>query len=253
MITLSEETPANNLAVIPQRRLIRVDFTGVPSATKYARIPMELKMYAQWVCWKFSEGKKLPVTPWTGELANTADPDTWSSFSNAVWHSETDSVDGVGFVWCSDDPYVAIDLDKCRDATTGAIEPWARAIIKEMGSYAEVSQSGTGIHVIVKGRMNGERHKVGRVEIYQDRRYFIMTGNVLPGFTTIRARDLSSLERRMAEGALESKPDHNPPGKDSSASGADYRLIARIAETTGARKAGELEAAVRRHHRQHFK
>jgi hypothetical protein len=40
-----------------------------------------------------------------------------------------------------------LDLDRCRDPRTGAIAPWARALIRAFGSYWEVSPSGTGVKI----------------------------------------------------------------------------------------------------------
>jgi primase-polymerase (primpol)-like protein len=59
---------------------------------------------------------------------------------------------GVGFVFSSDDPYVGIDLDGCRNPQTGYIEPWALEIVRRLNSYTEISRSGTGLHIIAKGR-----------------------------------------------------------------------------------------------------
>lgn len=46
-----------------QKRIITVDFTGVPSTIKYARVPMELKVLTQWVNWKVEDRKKLARNP----------------------------------------------------------------------------------------------------------------------------------------------------------------------------------------------
>jgi putative DNA primase/helicase len=38
-----------------------------------------------------------------------------------------------------------VDLDTCRDPVTGALEPWAAEVAEKLGSYTEVSPSGTGV------------------------------------------------------------------------------------------------------------
>ena len=73
-----------------------------------------------------------------------------------------------------------VDLDHCRDADTGALEPWAAQIVEELGSYAEVSPSGTGVHIIVSGELLPGRRRRGQVEMYSEGRYFTMTGVVIP-------------------------------------------------------------------------
>ena len=50
--------------------------------------------------------------------------------------------------------YSAVDLDDCRDATTGTFAPWAIDQIKRSGSYAEVTPSNEGARII--GLSTGE-------------------------------------------------------------------------------------------------
>ena len=56
----------------------------------------------------------------------------------------------LGFVL--GDGFVGVDKDHCRNAETGAIEPWALAIVEQLDSYTEISVSGTGVHVICRVR-----------------------------------------------------------------------------------------------------
>ena len=96
-------------------------------------------------------------------------------------------------------PYVGIDLDKCRDPETGKIEPWAEAIIRELDSYTELSPSGRGFHIWVRGTLPQGPRRAGRVEMYDNGRYFTVTGNHFEGTPkTIEERDLSSLHSRLA-------------------------------------------------------
>ena len=81
-------------------------------------------------------------------------------------------------MFSSGDPYVGIDLDNCRNPETRQMDPEIRADIDSLDGYAEVSLSGTGVHVIVRGRIEGP-HKGGGVEIYDCRRFFVMTGEAL--------------------------------------------------------------------------
>jgi hypothetical protein len=88
-------------------------------------------------------------------------------------------VDGIGFQLGP--PYVGIDLDKCRNAETGVIEPWAEEIIEKLNSYTEISPSGTGIHIWVKGALPKSGRRKGRTEMYASGRYFTVTGRHLEG------------------------------------------------------------------------
>ncbi len=144
-------------------------------------IPEELRRRPQWVAWKLEQrdGKptKVPYIAHGVGRADTTDLMTWRTFEQAVTALETGRYDGVGFVFSSGDPYAGIDLDDCRDPATGELEAWAEKIVEEFGGYAEVSQSGAGVHIIVRGKAPDTRR--GQVEAYSTKRFFTMTGRVL--------------------------------------------------------------------------
>jgi putative DNA primase/helicase len=166
-------------------------------------IPEELTERPQWVCWRLEErdGKmtKIPYNPYSERslLASTTDLMTWDTFRTALSYYEQYTticpddtpLDGIGFVFCSADPFVGIDLDNCRNAESGEIAPWAQKIISRVQEgYMEASPSGTGIHIIVEGtaRDGGTQKKVrageevvGKIEIYSRERFFTITGHVL--------------------------------------------------------------------------
>src|SRR5690606_11402118 len=105
-------------------------------------IPQELRTLAQWVLWRLEmrDGKwtKVPLNPRTLTRANSTDPATWSTFDEALAaldHYET--VNGIGFVFSEDDPYTGVDFDKC--IVDGELDPAVRAMIENLGSYAEYS------------------------------------------------------------------------------------------------------------------
>jgi putative DNA primase/helicase len=144
-------------------------------------IPTAMKPYRHWVCWRLEERDdkltKIPYDPLTARHASSTDSRTWRSFDEAVAALEVGEYDGIGFVFSSGDPFTGIDLDKCRNPETGELEPWAAEIVAKSGSYAEASPSGTGVHIIVRGK--APNNKRGRVEAYSSERYFTMTGRVL--------------------------------------------------------------------------
>jgi putative DNA primase/helicase len=50
-------------------------------------------------------------------------------------------------------------------------------IVELFDSYAEVSVSGTGVHIFCRGEIpDGKGHRRGRIEIYDRSRYFTVTG-----------------------------------------------------------------------------
>lgn len=143
-------------------------------------IPAELRARPQWVGWKLTtrDGKptKVPVNPATGGNADPTDPATWGTFEAAVAGVGAGRWRGVGFVFTENDPYTGIDWDKIINPDTGEIDPAAAEEIDSFASYAEESQSGTGVHVIIRGKLPGKgRNKRGR-ECYDRSRFFVMTG-----------------------------------------------------------------------------
>jgi len=161
-------------------------------------IPGELKPLRQWVCWCKAErdGKttKLPVNPHTGDLASTTNSDTWGTLTDACNAIQRYGCDGIGFVFTKDDPYAGVDLDKCRDAETGMLEPWAQEIVDSIQTFTEVSTSGTGVHCILRGKLPGARCRKGKTEMYNSERYFVMTGNCLADFPLTIEERQSELE-----------------------------------------------------------
>jgi putative DNA primase/helicase len=151
------------------------------TAELLGNIPEELRRRPQWIVWKLEERDgeptKIPYIAGGVGRAKSTDMLTWRSFEEAVQALESGRYDGVGFVFCSGDPFCGVDLDKCRDPETGELEEWAAEIVEAFGGYAEVSPSGTGVHIIVRGKAPNKKR--GRVEAYSSERYFTMTGRVL--------------------------------------------------------------------------
>ena len=123
----------------------------------YESIPAELKRLPNWVNWRFADDpdrpdrkRKIPINPVTLDAAQSNNPATWASFDVAVGRLSS-GVDGIGFMFApapDGTRYFGVDLDGCRDATTGAIASWAQEIIERLDSYTEVSPSGTGVHIL---------------------------------------------------------------------------------------------------------
>ncbi len=145
-------------------------------------IPEELRKRPQWVSWRYaldSKGRwtKHPYNPRTGRKASSTDLMTWSRFETVfeAYEDGERGYDGVGFVFCSGDPYSGVDLDHCRDPQTGEVEAWAAEIVQHLDSYTELSPSSVGLHIISKGKVPAPL-KRGSVEMYSIERFFTMTG-----------------------------------------------------------------------------
>jgi primase-polymerase (primpol)-like protein len=149
-------------------------------------IPEELKRRPQWICWRLEEraekSTKVPYVAGTERRASSTDLMSWRTFEEALAAYERGEppYDGIGYVFCSGDPYVGIDLDDCRDPETGEISPWASKIVSSVREgYVEASPSGRGIHVITEGVVRGGGMRRGKIEMYARDRYFTITGRSL--------------------------------------------------------------------------
>jgi len=163
--------------------------------------PVELARRAQWVAWKLTprEGEpkptKVPYSARTGALASTTDPSTWSTFEEASAYYVREHLSGVGYVLSADDPYVGVDLDACRDPQSGRIEPWAKAIMKRLNSYTEISPSGTGLRIFIRGELPPHGRRKHKIEVYSQARFLTITGDHVLGYPeTIQDRPRELLE-----------------------------------------------------------
>ena len=140
--------------------------------------PDELKNKKQWVI--VNKNSKIPLNPFTLEMGSTANPDTWGTFEDVEKYINDYD---LGFVF-NDTDLIGIDIDKGFDST-GLPSEMAIDIMNKCNSYTELSRSGRGIHILVKGQLKfkGKNNRKG-VEIYQTGRYFIMTGKTI-GFKDI--------------------------------------------------------------------
>jgi putative DNA primase/helicase len=119
---------------------------------------------------------------------------------------------GVGFVFTEDDPFVGIDLDKCREEDTGEVQPWARKIVAALDSYTEISPSETGLHVFIKATLPGRNNRKGPVEMYESRRFFTLTGKHLDGTPTGIHERQDALERLYGHIFKNDKPTNETNG-----------------------------------------
>ena len=148
-----------------------------------AAIPEELKALSQWVVYRLvwnEKRKKFDKVPYqiNGRKAATDNPNTWTMFKNALNVANGGKFDGIGFVFTKDDPYCGIDFDACLD-DAGRITGEAQRYIILFNSYTEYSPSGTGLHVIVKGKLLKGGRKKGNYECYDSGRFFTVTSKRL--------------------------------------------------------------------------
>ncbi|WP_410508593.1 phage/plasmid primase, P4 family [Methanosarcina hadiensis] len=166
------------------------DYTNIdriavePTTIDSEAYPSELKDYDQWLLWKLEpqakgKPKKVPYCT-SGYKASSTNPKTWSSFDEAfdTYQNSAGAYSGIGFVFTKEDPFLCADYDGVIDSM-GIIDPEISEEIKIYNSYSEISQSGTGIHVIVTGTVPGSRKRGNGREIYGEGQFIAITGNHL--------------------------------------------------------------------------
>lgn len=131
-------------------------------------------------CWVGRTGK-VPKSPHTGAAAKSNDPKTWGTFEEAAEGLQRfKEWDGLGLMFDAAQYGVfGVDLDHVIDRETGAVDERAAAVVEALGSYAEISPSGTGVHILCRGRLptdGGKGVKTDWLEAYEAGRYFTVTG-----------------------------------------------------------------------------
>jgi putative DNA primase/helicase len=157
----------------------------------------------RWVAWRNELRGDVPTkVPYSTPTrhAKSNDPSTWITRAEAERLAErikNGQAGGTGIVLGqhADATTGGVDLDKCRDPATGAIEPWAREVIERLGTYSEVSPSGTGVKSffqydpgglatlsIEMGGTTGRKWSRGKgahpaaIELHLTNRYYTVTG-----------------------------------------------------------------------------
>jgi hypothetical protein len=124
-------------------------------------IPFALKSIDQWVLWKAeprAEGKGTNKVPYqcNEQKASSTKPETWADFTSVMAELGDDETafSGAGFVVRAENGILVLDFDHVRNAHTGEIDEVVLGAVRYLGTYAEVSPSGTGIRIIGYGTMD---------------------------------------------------------------------------------------------------
>lgn len=170
----------------------------------YTRLPIGMRILAQWAVAKADKAPMAVDAQGNLYRVKVNHPGDWMSFSDALaalehfksLHSTHVTNEGVtveqtglelGFILQAGDPFGIVDFDVKDDKThPGQPDKWTTReqfdffmrVVKYLDSYTELSRSGKGIHVIVKGKI-GRGFKRDGVEVYSQERFMICTGNVL--------------------------------------------------------------------------
>jgi putative DNA primase/helicase len=229
-------------------------------------VPAELKALPQWVVWIWAtrDGRptKIPIDAKTRRAAAVNDAETWGNFEEAYslatrWRTPG----GIGFVFTREDPYCGVDVDKCRDVKTGEFTEGAKAVIQRLSTYTEISPSGTGAKLLMRGVIPDGRNRKDGIEFYDRGRFFTITGNHVagtPGEIAHRLAEVAALHAEFfppQEQSERPRPAGAPPGESCL---EDEDLVRRIrrskqgpkfdrlmaGDTTGYESASEADGAL---------
>ncbi len=160
---------------------------------------------------KPGEWTKPPFNARTGYPASVTNPAHHAALACALEGVGRHGMDGIGLALTKPLGITALDLDHCRDRDTGAIAPWARAIIERFASYWEPSASGTGVRILIRASLPAGGKKRGDIEAYDDGRYVTINGNRGAGAPgTIEPRQ-AELDAFLAEHFPAPPPRAEPP------------------------------------------
>ena len=173
---------------------MRTSYPNQGPTTPLESLPEALRTIPRWMGTRFERRKdgkidKPPYRVVSGLPVIKADktnPENWTTFEEAWGAYERGEVDAIGFVFTKDDPFFVVDCDHVIDRESGEIDQAAAEAIHALGSYTEISCSGTGAHVIGRGAKpeyagcKSQKLGVG-VEVYDTNRFMVMTGRRMSG------------------------------------------------------------------------
>lgn len=157
---------------------------------KQNSIPEELKKLPCWCCYDLEPGdkkpRKVPKNALTGGNAQSNNESTWCTYEEAVEGLYKYGFRGLGFFFKP--PYFGVDIDDVADEIQiykDGQDSIVTEFVHTLRSYTELSQSGNGIHIICKGTLPAGGRRKGKVEMYQNGRFFIMTAKPISEYTEI--------------------------------------------------------------------
>lgn len=172
-----------------------------------AAVPDEMKARPNWVVvktwWNAEKGKynKRPVNCNSdkGEYAESDNPETWTTFDNALKYLKEKGGTTVAYALDGKDNVSCIDLDHCYDEN-GQSSTLAKEVLSKCGkTYVEKSVSGNGLHIFGKtGGMDIRTFsKDGDLEFYQKEHFIAMTGDG-SGYSRLESFDTPEMKELLS-------------------------------------------------------
>ena len=149
--------------------------------------PSSLKVLPVWGLWRIEKDQngrdtKVPYSALYNGRSSSTDPETWTTYerARAKLEERPDYYNGLSLAISEEHDLVFVDIDHCVDEEGHFSEIASEIIGLCSDQFVELSQSGTGVHVIAKGHIprNFKNSKTG-VEMYSNKRYCAMTGDAI--------------------------------------------------------------------------
>ena len=149
--------------------------------------PESLKPLRVWCLWRIetdSKGRptKVPYSALYDGRASSSNPNTWTTFDEASrrLNERPDYYNGLSLAISKEERLIFIDVDHCIDED-GLLSETASDIFGAFhDQFAEISQSGSGLHIIARGTIpKSFKNSSNGVEMYDHARFVALTGNAL--------------------------------------------------------------------------
>ena len=222
--------------------------------------PDELTTRPQWLVWRFvkkpgqDKPAKMPYYATTGNMrgwpygkpqdgqATEAQPqvdqghpldrENLVTYQDALDVCRGSKFDGIGFAFLPGDGLIGIDLDIKDDPEK---QKRADAILAACGSWAEVSPSGKGLHIIVSGETETFKHNGIGIEVFCGRQFFTMTGNRIagtPDTINLIAPDVLAKLQRTVQAAKDADRDAKEAAKPAAPAAAPGPVVPASSEAS---------------------
>lgn len=159
--------------------------TTIWIAPNFDNIPIDLKSQP-WAVWiaeprsdKAGKFNKAPRSPITGRKIGANQPELFGTFNNAKEAFDSGNYTGIG-VLLTGNGIVGFDIDDYVTTFNNMpeVKAWVELAISNQAcrAYAELSPSGKGLRLFIRGKLPDRGRKNGNLEVYDNERFLTVTG-----------------------------------------------------------------------------
>lgn len=144
--------------------------------------PETLKSLPVWMLWRLepdANGRetKVPYSALYSGRGSSTNPSTWTTYdrAKAILEEHPDFYKGIAL--CISNGLIFVDIDHCVDEEGHFSEIASDILGRCEDQFVELSQSGTGLHILMKGTIpRNFKNSSNGVEMYFQKRFVAMTG-----------------------------------------------------------------------------